>query len=78
MARSRRKNPVTGNTKARSEKKDKKFANRKDRRLNKEILEATQDDSETLPKKTTSNRWDMDKDGKNRFDPEQWPEGMRK
>jgi len=38
----------------------------------------TQDDSETLSKKETSNEWDMRKDGKQRFNPDKYPKEMRK
>lgn len=78
MSRSRRKHPFTGWTKTESEKQDKRLANRVDRRINKEILYKTNDDSQTIPKKVTSNIFDMGKDGKIRFDPKKWPESMRK
>ena len=78
MSKSQKKNPFCGNTKAKSEKQDKRIANRKDRRINKKILNQTQDDSRLLPKKTTSDEWAMDKDGKHRFDPDEFPKGMRK
>ncbi len=78
MSRSHKKNPFCGNTKAMSEKQDKRIANRRDRRINKEILNQTQDESKLLSKKSTSNEWSMDKDGKHRFDPDKFPKGMRK
>nr|WP_319495185.1 hypothetical protein [uncultured Desulfobacter sp.] len=78
MSRSQKKNPFCGNNKATSEKQDKRIANRIDRRVNKEILNQTQDEGKLLPKKSTSNKWTMDKDGKHRFDPDEFPKGMRK
>lgn len=78
MSRSRKKTPVCGMSTAKSEKQDKRLANRKDRRKNKEILGTTQDDANLLPKKAISNVAEMDKDGKHRFDPEKHQGLMRK
>ena len=78
MSRSKKKNPFCGHTTAKSEKEDKRIANRKDRRVNKEILKTDQDDSKLKSTNETSNVWSMDKDGKQRFDPERNPKEMRK
>lgn len=78
MSRSRRKTPITGITTSESEKQDKQFANRKDRRVNGSILRATHDDTKIKIKREISNLWAMDKDGKYPFDPKESPELMRK
>ena len=75
MSRSRRKTPVCGHTTAESEKKDKRIHNRKFRRLAKTV-----NDPDSMPQKSyeVTDPWTMDKDGKQRFDPGQFPRGMRK
>jgi retron-type reverse transcriptase len=78
MSRSHRKTPIAGNTCASSEKLDKRVANRRDRRVNREILNASNDDSRTKDRKTTSDPWVMSKDGKQFFNPDGHPELMRK
>jgi len=78
MSRSYKKNPFCGNTTAKSEKQDKRLSNRKYRRINKKILNNTQDKSDILPIQSTSDQWLMDKDGKHRFDPNANPKEMRK
>lgn len=78
MSRSRRKSPICGNTTARSEKYDKRKNNRRIRRA---VKMAIHDDPEpsTLPDdRELSDPWLMKKDGKSRFDPEEYPEHMRK
>ena len=57
---------------AASEKVSKRLNNRRLRRANK--------DASKEPKimKEVSDPWDMPKDGKMIFDPNEWPEGMRK
>lgn len=78
MSRSRRKTPVTGITTATSEKQDKRSANRRLRRRVKQRLDESPE-IDVLPlKREISNVWAMDKDGKFRFDPERYPELMRK
>ena len=63
MSRSKKKTPVTGMTTARSEKDDKRLANRKFRRV-------TRIDPENAPAlREVSDVWGMAKDGKVRFDP---------
>lgn len=78
MSRSRRKTPITGITTAESEKKDKRLANRAERRINKLLLKYYQDESKLRAKREVSNVWVMDKDGKQRFDPTKYPQLMRK
>jgi hypothetical protein len=78
MSRSKRKTPVVGITTAPSEKQDKRHANRMLRRRVKQQLN---DDHETdlLPlEREVSSIWTMDKDGKQRFDPDRHPNLMRK
>ena len=61
MSRSFRKTPVFGNTTARSEKKSKRLANRKFRRINKKLINLDKDPKEM---NVVFNVWDMEKDGK--------------
>ncbi len=75
MTRSRRKQPICGITKAKSEKQDKRRACRVLRRENKVRLRAG---NELMTVREASDIWDMAKDGKRPFDPEAFPEGMRK
>jgi len=78
MSRSARRSPVIGNTTAPSEKEDKQLAHRRHRRR---VDQALGQDPETpvLPhRRETSNPWMMDKDGKQRFDPQRFPELLRK
>ena len=78
MSRSRRKNPFCGHTMAESEKDDKRRYNRRYRRICRQILH-TDPKREDLPiLKKVSNIWWMDKDGKGRFNPKEFPKGMRK
>ncbi|MBL8180117.1 MAG: hypothetical protein JNL64_00730 [Blastocatellia bacterium] len=73
MSRSRRKTPVIGNTSAESEKEDKQMYNRRFRHAFKQFL-IIADDSKPEPSlRELSNPWSMDKDGKNRFDPSEFP-----
>lgn len=76
MSRSRRKNPMTGWTNARTEKDDKRLAHRKFRQREREAIHRGEDPPEDL--KEVSDIWDFDKDGKQIFDPEKYPELMRK
>ena len=77
MSRSRRKEPFSGIAYADSEKKDKRIANRAERRINKRLL--ADDDNNILKKKReVSNIWDFSKDGKIRIDPRISPKDMRK
>ncbi len=74
MSRSRRHTPVTANTYARSEKKDKQLANRRFRQRERATLFTRP------PRKSceVSEVWAFGKDGKNRFDPEKYSKLMRK
>jgi hypothetical protein len=63
LSRSRKKTPITGITTARSEKQDKRLANRKLRRKTRQALRCR--DLDVLPVlREVSNVWCMDKDGK--------------
>ena len=78
MARSRKKNPYTGITKARSEKEDKREAHRLERRKVRLILSVDQD-VEVLPAlKEVSGPWCMAKDGKRYWGSGIDPRFMRK
>lgn len=72
MSRSRRKTPITGITTAQSEKSDKRTANRKLRRVTKEILRrGSLEDDQILPEiREVSNVWSFAKDGKRWHDPD--------
>lgn len=63
MSRSRRKTPICGITTARSEKDDKRRANRKLRRLTRT------DPEKNLVMRDVSDVWSFAKDGKWRIDP---------
>lgn len=76
MSRSRRKNPVTGHTGARSEKWWKRRWNRVFRRRTKEALLRGEEPPADLNE--ISELWDGPKDGKHRFDKEEFPQYMRK
>jgi len=78
MSRSRRSTPIAGITCAASEKSDKRVANRKGRRVNREILSASNDDSLLRDRKATGDPWNMSKDGKQFFNPSEHPNLMRK
>ncbi len=68
MSRSHRKTPKGGITTAKSEKEDKRFANRKERRKVKIVLQITPE-AEILPhRREISNPWVMAKDGKHYYD----------
>lgn len=72
MSRSYRNNPITGLTTARTEKQDKRIANRRLRRRNtlrEHRAARTGDDVAFFVAREVSNVWAMDKDGKMRFDP---------
>ena len=78
MSRSRRKTPSSGYTTSESEKADKAEAHRRIRREVGEILRKDPE-AELLPHdRELSDPWDMDKDGKGRFDPQAFPKLMRK
>jgi hypothetical protein len=78
MSRSRKTIPVCGITSARTEKQDKREANRKIRRVVRQRLRVAPD-GEVLPHvRELSNAWSMSKDGKQFFDPARNPELLRK
>jgi hypothetical protein len=78
MSRSTKKNPFTGITTALSEKQDKREANRKERRINREILDQTKDETKLKATREVSNVWSFGKDGKQRIDPKENPRALRK
>ncbi len=80
MSKSFKKNPIMGNTGDTSEKQDKNLANRMERRKAKEILYSCEDpDDLVIPdKRELFDEWEMNKDGKGIFDPNKYPEYMRK
>ncbi|GFE65100.1 hypothetical protein [Litoreibacter roseus] len=75
MSRSRRKTPITGITKAESDKRFKKVEHKRARQKLKaaDLTEYTQPDP-----KAFGNPWASDKDGKQRIDPDKFPDLMRK
>lgn len=78
MSRSRRKTPISGITTARSEKQDKRLANRRIRRRVRIALAVTPE-VDLLPAcRELSDPWKMAKDGKGWFSVERYPEGLRK
>jgi len=71
MSRSYKKNPIVGNTCAESEKRDKRYANRKFRKMIKSKLHTSHYDTDTLEdtifpskQKDASDNWLFSKDGK--------------
>ena len=78
MSRSWKRNPFAGITSAKSEKYDKRLANRRVRRTNKYLLAITNDESQLLARRELSNVWCMAKDGKVWFDPKKHPKLLRK
>jgi hypothetical protein len=83
MSRSRRHSPFCGITTARSEKADKRDANRRLRvRLRSAVARVASSDADAVPAwpelRDVSNIWIMAKDGKFRFNPARWPRLMRK
>jgi hypothetical protein len=78
MSRSRRRTPICGITTADSEKRDKQIANRRLRRAVSRVLRSDAE-ADVLPhRRELSNPWLMDKDGKQRFDPEKHAKELRK
>jgi len=76
MSRSFRKIPIAGITTAKSEKQDKRLANRRYRRITKQLIKNNNFNLPLL--REVSNIWSMDKDGKKVFDPVKYPKLMRK
>ena len=78
MARSRRRSPFCGITTARSEKEEKSASHRKERR-SVSVLLVSRPDVELWPvKHEFGDPWSMAKDGKQRFDPNEFPQLARK
>lgn len=75
MSRSRKKTPISGITKSDSEKLDKRDANRRERRINKELLKK---EKELKHIREVSDVWTFNKDGKVVFDEKKYPNMMRK
>jgi len=78
MSRSYRTTPASGVTTAESEKLEKSLANRKGRRMVRQILASSPEDAVFPLKLEISDVWDMEKDGKSWFDPKECPKLMRK
>lgn len=78
MSRSRRKTPVQGITTAQSEKSDKRAYNRRFRRATKQAVQHSPSDEVMPILREHSDPWGMSKDGKHWFDPQKYPEAMRK
>ena len=76
MSRSYQKTPITGNTKAKSEKQFKSFCNRAERRINKVLLEVYSDEAYEKFKKFKSEYGP--KDGKQYFDKTKHEKCLRK
>lgn len=77
MARSKRKTPIVGNTTARSEKYDKRAANRRLRAKVRRMVRVSDGDTILPTMREMSDVWDMAKDGK-RYVSDIDAEGMRK
>lgn len=75
MSRSTRKTPICGITTSESEKLDKRFGNRKVRRANRMRLTKGE---EPIQRHAMYDPWMMDKDGKQYFNQDRFPELMRK
>ncbi|MGH2372430.1 MAG: hypothetical protein ACREOC_18040 [Gemmatimonadales bacterium] len=78
MSRSRKKTAIAGITNARSEKLDKRLANRKARRRAREAVRVTPAADVFPVLRAVSNVWTFSKDGKRFFAQERYPEGLRK
>ena len=75
MSRSYRKTPICGITTAISDKRFKQNEHKRERRaLNQTDLTVC----DPLPSKVFGDPWNGPKDGKSSFDPEKWPQLMRK
>ena len=78
MTRSHRKTPMIAFTTSESEKADKAAAHRRIRRGVGVVLRKDPE-AEVLPhERELSDPWNMDKDGKGRFDPLEYPKYLRK
>ncbi|MBL8363308.1 MAG: hypothetical protein JNN18_22680 [Rubrivivax sp.] len=77
MSRSRRKTPFAGVTAAPSDKASKRESNRTLRQAQDRAV-ALDPESPLPTVHQALDRWSMVKEGKFRFDPKDWPKGMRK
>jgi hypothetical protein len=79
MSRSRLHNPYHGILCAESEKQDKVLAHRRLRAAERAALSIADHEGVAMPElRDVSTTWLFAKDGKRRFDPERWPQFMRK
>jgi hypothetical protein len=78
MSKSKKRTSITGITTATSEKEEKRLYNRCYRRKCRMVLRAFDEDELFPILREHSNVWAMDKDGKNWFDSNLFPELMRK
>lgn len=78
MSRSRRSSAIAGITTAHSEKLEKRWANRRVRRVNRARLRLSEDEAALVHHRELGDPWTMAKDGKASFDPDRHPSLMRK
>jgi hypothetical protein len=78
MSRSKKKNPFISISQSKSEKQDKVFAHRKERRINRVILTSRDYEYNFKTDKEVSNSYFFSKDGMQRIDPSEYPKGLRK
>ncbi len=78
MSKSRKRTSISGITSGASEKEDKRLYNRCYRRKFRMVLRAFEVEKLFPSLREHSNIWAMGKDGKKWFDPERFPELMRK
>lgn len=78
MSRSRKRTPIAGITTAKSEKDDKRLANRRIRSRVKVALASRPEDDLLPTRRELSNPWTMAKDGKIWLDPDLYADELRK
>jgi hypothetical protein len=78
MSCSRRHTPIVGITTAKSDKRDKVRAHRRERRAVKVQLQQQRTDEALPPRQAFGHAWDFAKDGKQHIDPDACPTLMRK
>lgn len=79
MTRSRKRTPITGNTLAESEQRDKHNAHRNKRRLVRQLVKANELDlAAVVDVRDVSSTWSFAKDGRHWFDAKRHPRLMRK
>jgi hypothetical protein len=76
MSRSKKKTPICGIAANNSEKEDKRRVNRKFRHKERIAINKDKDPPEDLDEIETE--WEFNKDGRQYFDPDKFPELMRK